>query len=276
MKNQFSIIMFGLLGLCALASMLLIIVIVSSGGRVNLKTLFTKRTPATTEMKQDDLTTARTDDIIIPDRFKNTPSPLYSTAANTVKTDTIISKDSSLLKKVRFSSQYSCNETISPISLKQILVDNSLFCQKSVWSVQWANSSGKGIRSRREGLSIIDSVVIDSFTNIMWQRYSVAKPLPYRSTDSVIIWLNNIQWQGYSDWRTPQIDELMATLLPRKNRSGLHLPSGWNCNASDIWTCNSAGDSLSVEWKWVVRTALGRCNLGHPDTARSLIAVRSM
>jgi hypothetical protein len=63
-------------------------------------------------------------------------------------------------------------------------------------------------------------------------------------------------------------------LTPVKNHHGLFLPDPWDCRESDFWSCNPAADSVSVQWVWVVRMGAGRCNYGHPDMVRSLLAVR--
>jgi hypothetical protein len=281
MKNQFSIIMFGLLGLCALACVLLVVVILSTGGHFSLGKFFKvhKNVSDTTAVE----TLQSGNDIIIPDRFKALSDTINDTlrdnapaVSDTTQKDTLTEASPPQPRQQRFFPRYSCQQMVSAADLKQLLDDNRFFCQKSAWSKTWANPSGKGIRVAKEGLLLRDSIVIDSFTNIMWQRFSTNESLHFTKTDSAISYLNSIKWQGFDNWRLPKIEELMATLLPRKNRSGLYLPPGWNCNAQDVWSCNFAGDSLSVQWIWVARTALGRCNVGHPDTPRSLIAVRSM
>jgi hypothetical protein len=280
MKNQFSIIMFCLLGLCTLACILLIVVIINTGGNFSFDKLFKmKNNVSSLTVRNDAISIENDDKIIIPDRFKaihdirpNSATTESDTLSKSIQTEML----PSLPKSQRYFPRYSCHEIVSALVLKQLLADNRLFCQKSDWSKEWSNPTGKGIRMVKEGLLLQDSLVIDSLTNVMWQRFSTSPALSFNKTDSAIIYLNAIKWQGFDNWRLPKIEELMATLLPRKNRAGLFLPSGWNCNAQNIWSCNFVSDSLSVQWVWVVRTALGRCNVGHPDTPRSLLAVRSM
>jgi len=266
--------MFGLLALCTCACILLVVVIVHSGGHFDFKKLLRHSTVVTTSAADS---RAENDTIPIPERFKevgNNPTTDTTTAAETIPEPPQEPARPNPVQK--YFSTFPCSQLISGTDLKLLFADNNIFCQKSRWSATWANPAGKGLRRKREGLLIRDSVVIDSFTNLMWQRFAPGKMLPYGKTVSAVEVLNSEHWQGYSDWRLPKIEEIMATFIPQKNKNGLYLPPGWNCKAPDIWSCNASADSLGTRWIWVARTALGRCNYGHPDTARSLLAVRGL
>lgn len=269
--------MFGLVGLCALACILLIIVIVSTGGHFNFKRVLhaTEKNRAAIEAVTRSIPS---EEIPIPERFKeNTRAAITdSPAPETPATATEVPAEPFHPTVQRYFSTFPCNQMIRGSDLKQLLADNNLFCQKSQWSRDWAHPTGKGIRSKKEGLYFTDSMVIDSFTNLVWQRYVSPKTTSFGAAETFIAELNRTAWQGSSTWRMPKIEELMATFTPKKNQYGHYLPSGWNCKGTDLWSCNSAADSLSTRWIWVARTALGRCNVGHPDTLRSLLAVRGM
>lgn len=250
MKNPFIIIVSILVALCVCACVLLIIVILNTRGdgkqsdekdRSSAETVFEEeRLPDTTTVLEED--------------------------------DSIASNEPSISRP---DLKYPCGERVDAPAMAQLIRDNDYFCKKSKWSRQWANPGGKGIRVKREGLLLTDSIVVDSLTRTMWQRYSLAPSVSYIMIDSIIAYFNTIGWQGYNDWRVPAVEEVMAELLPRKNRYDFHLPKGWNCNVKDVWSCNSARDSLSMQWFWVVRFAIGRCNYGRPDIERSVLAVRS-
>ena len=106
--------------------------------------------------------------------------------------------------------------------------------------------------------------------------YTKDLKIPFKKIESALAVLNRKKWMGYDNWRTPTIEEILVLMVPEKNRYGLYLPGGWNCDAKDIWSCNAACDSVSTKWYWVARLAIGRCNYGHPDIRRSLLAVRSV
>jgi len=272
--------MFSLLGLCALACILLIVVIVSTGGKFNIKQLLHKGENNRAAIEAVTRSMPPEDHILIPERFKD----IDTTAAAVLDTPSATPEPAvTEIPPVpprpnvqRYFATFPCNQMITGNDLRLLLSDNNLFCQKSPWSQAWANPTGKGIRRKKEGLLFTDSTVIDSFTNLVWQRYAPLKLHSYSTAELFIAELNRTAWQGYSTWRIPKIEELMATFTPQKNQSGLHLPQGWNCKAKDMWSCNSAIDSLNTRWVWVARTALGRCNIGHPDTLRSLLAVHDM
>ncbi|MBN1307758.1 MAG: DUF1566 domain-containing protein [Chitinispirillaceae bacterium] len=208
----------------------------------------------------------------IPDRFKpavaasTAGSPPVSAAASTAAAP----------HAPKYVGKYKCRDRMDSDDMLLLILGKNLFCKKSKWSKPWNNPRGKGIRSGADGLIFGDSVVADSFTLIMWQRYATSSLLPYGQIDDAVNRLNAGRWQGFDNWRPPTIEEIMALLVPRRNRHGLYLPVGWNCNVSDIWSCNPASDSLSIQWIWVARMGMGRCNYGHPDIPRALLAVRDM
>ena len=173
-----------------------------------------------------------------------------------------------------YTGRFTCKAVVPADTLKKLLTQHNLFCEKSPWSKHWAHPTGKGIRLRQEGLAFTDSIVTDSLTHRMWQRYATFTKLNYNDIDSAIAGLNASAWQGHRDWRPPTVEELMVLLTPGKNRHGLHLPGPWDGNARDFWSCNPAVDSLTVKWIWVVRTEFGRCNYGDPFMPRALLAVR--
>jgi len=105
-----------------------------------------------------------------------------------------------------------------------LLFGKNLFCKKSQWSRPWNNPGGKGIRVGADGLLFGDSVVADSFTMIMWQRYSTSPSLSYGQIDDAINRLNAGKWRGFDNWRPPTIEEIMALLVPKRNRHGLFSP----------------------------------------------------
>jgi hypothetical protein len=250
--KPFSIIIISILiALCAGSCILLIVVIMHTAGN-------------------DKENKSTETGIQLPERFREM-SAVQQGDSNTAQ-----ATPPSPLPAPKYTCKYICTNMIHTDELKLIIAENNLFCKKSPWSKLWANPKGSGIRSGQEGLHLRDSVVADTLTNIMWQRYSTSPPLPYGKIDSAIALLNTARWQGFDNWRSPTIEEIMALLVPEKNRSGLFLPGKWNCNVQDIWSCNSACDSVSVRWIWVARLAMGRCNLGHPDIIRALLAVRSM
>ncbi|MBN1757776.1 MAG: DUF1566 domain-containing protein [Chitinispirillaceae bacterium] len=264
MKNLPVIIIATLASLCAVGCILLIIVILrtsdGNGRKPGLLHRFYKRPTA-----------ERTDEAIrIPDRLTD---PENMNTADSTATDTIRNDE---FPAPVFHKTYSCEQMIPAGSLADIISGNDLYCKKSPWSKNWANPKGRGIRLTKEGLSFEDSVVTDTLTGIMWQRFASPRPVTFGKLESVITAMNTGRWQGYANWRMPTIEELLTLLTPDRNRFGHYLPDRWNSNADDIWSCNPACDSLSIRWMWVVRMSHGRCNLGKPDIERSVLAVRDI
>ncbi|MBN1575730.1 MAG: DUF1566 domain-containing protein [Chitinispirillaceae bacterium] len=211
--------------------------------------------------------------IRIPDRFK---PPVVESSIDSPAVATIAEPVSIAPHTPKYISKYRCRDKMDSDDMILLILGKNLFCKKSQWSRPWNNPGGRGIRSGADGLIFGDSVVADSFTNIMWQRYSTSPSLPYGQIDDAINRLNTRKWRGFYNWRPPTIEEIMVLLVPKRNRHGLFLPAGWNCNVKDIWSCNPACDSLSTQWIWVARMGMGRCNYGHPDIPRALLAVRKM
>ena len=264
MKSLPVIIIAALATLCAVGCILLIIVILHADGSD------TKPGPIHRLFNRPSPTDHRTDETIsIPDRFTDAAPATEDTAA------TAPVQSVSFPAPV-FSRQHTCGEMIAPPTLAELISSNNLFCRKSPWSGAWANPKGRGIRLTKEGLSFADSVVTDTLTGIMWQRFASSRPVAFGKLDSVTAAMNTTRWQGYSNWRIPTIEELLTLLTPERNRFGHYLPDRWNSKADDIWSCNPAGDSLSIRWKWVARMSLGRCNVGKPDIERSVLAVREL
>jgi hypothetical protein len=254
MKNPFIVIIGILVAFCVCACVLLIIVI--------LNTHRDDTYLDTTEPKplSQDVDTVQEEEIL-PDTTMD------------VEEDTGVAASEPSVS--RPDLKYPCGERVNAAAVAQLIRNNDYFCKRSKWSRQWSNPGGKGIRVKQEGLLITDSIIVDSLSRTMWQRYSLAPSVSYIMIDSIITYLNTVNWQGYSDWRAPAIEEIMAEMMPRRNRYGCYLPKGWDCNVKDIWSCNSARDAQSMQWFWVARFAIGRCNYGRPDIKRSVLAVRS-
>lgn len=254
MKNPFVIIVGILITLCVCACVLLVIVILNTRGKKQ-ETIYNER--ASIEWQADNPPPA--------EQVKDVPQEIHDT-------DTVAV---AAVKSVPPQLRFACGERVDADAAAKLMKEKNYFCKRSRWSKIWANPGGKGVRTERERLLFTDSIIVDSITRTMWQRFSLAPSVKYGMIDSITGYLNSNVWEGYSDWRIPAIEEIMAELLPRKNRQGFYLPKGWNCNVNDIWSCNSACDSLSMQWYWVARLAIGRCNYGRPDIHRSVIAVRS-
>jgi hypothetical protein len=210
--------------------------------------------------------------IPIPERFKALPDS--TSAAVTADSATVHDAQGATSNDPAYTGSLSCGVMISAEKLGRLLSERNLYCQKSTWSNRWANPTGRGIHAGQAGLFYSDSVVTDSLTRLMWQRYELSPGVTYKNLDAAVARLNTANWQGYANWRTPTVEELMALLRPAKNSHGLYMPEPWACRSSDLWSCSPAADSGSVKWIWVVRAAFGRCNYGHPDMPRALLAVR--
>jgi hypothetical protein len=266
MKSLPVIIVTALASLCAIGCILLIIVILrTSDGNNSLLTplhrLFNH--PQRSESTAPDA-------IRLPERFtESSESPSADTANATAAREPLVPAPA-------YKREYTCGEMIAATALSRIIKENGLFCKKSPWSKEWANPKGRGIRQARSGLAFADSVVTDTLTGTMWQRFTTPKPVSSDRLDSVISAMNTGTWQGYNNWRIPTVEELLTLLTPSRNHFGHYLPSGWNSKADDIWSCNSSCDSLSMRWMWVVRMSLGRCNVGRPDIKRAILAVREL
>ena len=253
--------------LCVGAFILFVVVFLNTRGNTrNLAVLLHHPVSRPTDRTGDENT------VRIPDRFK----PFNDTSATDSTGAGFADSTAAVLPAPRYIGKHACRTRLDSDDMLLLIMGNNLFCKKSPWSKPWNNPGGKGIRSEAEGLWFEDSIVVDSFTTLMWQRYSKSPSIPYRQVDETIQRLNSVKWQGFDNWRAPTIEEIMVLLVPRRNRHGLYLPGNWNCNVKDIWSCNPACDSLSTEWIWVARLAKGRCNYGHPAISRALLAVRKM
>jgi hypothetical protein len=253
--------------LSAAAFILFIIVFINtSEWSVDIPALLQRAFPRTRE------SAASESPIPIPDRFK----PARETA--TADTTAAPPADSAVAvpATARYPGNYACGTMLDADDMLLLILGNNLFCKRSRWSRQWNNPGGKGIRLGSDGLCFTDSTVADSLTGIVWQHFSEFPSLIYSEIDGALAHLNSIRWQGFDTWRAPTIEEIMTLLVPRRNRHGLYLPGNWDCNVRDIWSCSPACDSLSTQWLWVGRMAMGRCNYGHPGIPRALLAVRKL
>lgn len=214
--------------------------------------------------------------IPVPERFRQLRNITKADSPSASQLQSIPASPATGAKNPGSVKKISCKERITAARLRSLFRERDIYCRKSSWSGAWANPSGGRLRRTDAKYAFLDSVVVDSTGRLVWQRFSTHKYLQYGETEGCIARMNARGWQGASDWRVPTIEELMTLLSPDKNAHGLYLSPSWNCNASDLWSCNSACDSLSVNWIWVVRLHHGRCNHGHPHTVRSLLAVRDL
>lgn len=253
MKKSCLIILLSLLGLSALGCIFLIILILSTGDE--------KR-----------LAAGKKADNSLQQTLADQPGTMPGDAPDDSGSEDL--KPPGTIR--RYKRHYTCREMIPGSDLKTLILANDFFCSRSRWSAIWANPVGKGIRNTYAGVFCGDSVVIDSAVSLMWQKYSFNKKISRDDITMAVATLNGMQWHGFSNWRLPTIEEILVMLEPEKNGSGHYLPEAWDCNIKDIWSCNAACDSVSTRWYWVARLKIGRCNYGHPDIRRSLLAVRSM
>jgi hypothetical protein len=93
------------------------------------------------------------------------------------------------------------------------------------------------------------NTVLDTTRLIMWQNDNDAKNLKLTWKDAINYCENNVTLVGYSDWRMPNINELITII--DINRAGIAIDNSFN-NISDngfkYWSSTSYIDSLENAW----------------------------
>lgn len=123
--------------------------------------------------------------------------------------------------------------------------------------------------------SILQSVIIDNASGLMWQLFGSPDELKFNKALKYIDKIRNEWFAGFgSSWRLPTIEEAMSLMKPEK-KHGLYIDPIFGREQKWIWTADSTKGGFS---RWVVNFSLGTC-----DTAgfiylnyNSVRAVRSM
>jgi hypothetical protein len=90
-------------------------------------------------------------------------------------------------------------------------------------------------------LSESSSVVLDTTTGLMWQRYGSLMRLSWLQAHTHVAKLNERTFAGYSDWRLPTIEELGSLLRAPKVEGSLCIDSVFCENRSCCWSADSVG-----------------------------------
>lgn len=194
---------------------------------------------------------------------KKTPKKLKSVKAKSVvlakKTSwkTILLRDTAL-------------KTFSVSAVKIMIRKYNYFCNNSKYTAKWANTKGKG-HPRKLAVVNKKNTVVDSLTQLMWQRDGSGKKLFIKQIQSYVDKMNSKKYKGYSNWRIPTLEEAMTTVSPAK-KGALYIVGTFGKKQDAIWT----SDRLDKKTSWVVRYDKGRCNYGTYKYPRYVRLVRSL
>ena len=107
-----------------------------------------------------------------------------------------------------------------------------------------------------------DGTVTDRTTGLMWDKEGSSSELLWGDVNDYISYQNGIKHLGYSDWRTPTIEELASLLQPRKNKGGLHANEIFGKKQRKCWSSdwNKGNQRYGVEF------TSGKIELNQSDT----------
>jgi serine/threonine-protein kinase len=90
-------------------------------------------------------------------------------------------------------------------------------------------------------------------TGLVWQRGGSPYPLDWSAAAEYVRTLNRENYKGFSDWRLPTADELLAAMLPPTELSSYCLESVFAADRRLLWSA----DTRSFAAAWYADAALG-------------------
>lgn len=108
-------------------------------------------------------------------------------------------------------------------------------------------------------------------TRLMWQRQGAGFTLPWLKAQEYIDYLNARQWQGYSNWRLPTVDELNSVLRTPSLLHDFCFESYFAENIHWLWSC----DTCTKKKAWLTDIQESYFQALDKDGVASVCAVRS-
>ncbi len=113
-------------------------------------------------------------------------------------------------------------------------------------------------------------VVYDRNSGLMWQRGGSDNYMNYGDAK---LWVEQLNFAGYSDWRLPTLEEAMSLVESKINSDCLYIDSKFDKTQQYIWT----SDLVKGEpWTWVGSFSHGACGYAYFHGANYVRAVRSL
>ena len=77
-------------------------------------------------------------------------------------------------------------------------------------------------------------------TSLLWQRMGAEFPLSWLKAKDYVAYLNDKQWQGFSSWRLPTIEDLFSLLRPPTVMRDFCYESYFSPDIHWIWSCDTS------------------------------------
>jgi hypothetical protein len=108
-----------------------------------------------------------------------------------------------------------------------------------------------------------DRTVTDRITGLMWQQYASPQQFTW---EEAVEHCENITYAGYSDWRLPDIMELLSLTDDTRYYPAIDTDFFPDCQSSDYWSATT--DAVITDYAWFVGFYFGYVNDGN-KTANS-------
>lgn len=117
-----------------------------------------------------------------------------------------------------------------------------------------------------------DFVVHDNTADLLWQRRGSGYTMNWQQAFEYVAHLNEIEYQGRSNWRLPTMTELVALLDPDQRRDGCWINRMFDSSIHWLWSA----DRSTKKQSWMVDFAEGYVGRLDKDGAASVCAVSSV
>jgi len=120
------------------------------------------------------------------------------------------------------------------------------------------NPSGNGIKHEYEHRG---ELVFDRATDLVWQQNGSKEQMSFTIAKKYVHRLNREEFEGFSDWRLPTLEEAMSLMEPSKKNCDLHIDPIFDNTQRWIWTADK--ESYSVVW--YADFGYGPCSINSVD-----------
>ncbi len=117
-----------------------------------------------------------------------------------------------------------------------------------------------------------DFVVHDNTADLIWQRRGSGYTMNWQQAFEYVAHLNEIEYQGRSNWRLPTMVELVVLLDPDQRSGGCWINRMFESSIHWLWSC----DPSTKKQSWMVDFAEGYVGRLDKDGAASVCAVSSI
>jgi hypothetical protein len=83
-----------------------------------------------------------------------------------------------------------------------------------------------------------DGTITDRTTGLMWQKGGSSSIMQYRSAQKFLSGLNKEKFLGYSDWRTPTLEEMLSLLESKQNEKRQYIDTLFDSKQRTCWTAD--------------------------------------